>query len=460
MRYIIFGRLYGVRCCTARGIAALGGGARVRINGWRRCRVCRCDAQELSFEVGGFRGSSAFSWSRYGESLRCYACGTAYFDGFWHHIVATINYTSGDAAFYVNGTALWLSPGASGPTGSSMFKTPPRAGGEVMVGAGLDVMDGRRGTAQVNQLASAAIDDLRIHNRPLTPAEISAGAWRLPDDMGPDYARSLVLHWAFDDPHGAVEEDLSGSGNHGLRGGLDGHLGARITYGQSNQPVPVVGPGFVNGVTSPRSRRLDSTESGGQGASISRTTTMFASRAVPTQIVMLADIDRRPEEPLLLVVTAVPEAGTLRFSADPASRIVTAGEELGGTPVLYFHPPEAWGKGSYNIDDSVTLLYRVAQSGMYAIDILAAPQCFAPDRTFEVVQGRWHALELGTLCEDGHVVQTEITSLPQRGRLHRFKAGMQLWPLYYELQVQDVRCITTPIHVWPNVLERAAVYPP
>eukprot|EP00951_Prasinocladus_malaysianus_P047253 scaffold649585_cov33-Prasinocladus_malaysianus.AAC.2 len=102
-------------------------------------------------------------------------------------------------------------------------------------------------SANVNQLATHVIDDLRIHSRVLSPEEVTAGSWRLPADMSQEYRDGLSLHWSFEELNSIMEPDLSGRGMHGIRGGIDNRLGGQLVY-RFDQVLPITKPSPSQGV--------------------------------------------------------------------------------------------------------------------------------------------------------------------------------------------------------------------
>ena len=193
--------------------------------------------QELSFEIGGFKGGSFLAWRRKGTFMSC-RCTTVFTDGHWHHVVATLSYRTGTAKFYVNGTFISEKPGSET---DSLFRTVPPSGGDILVGMGLSSSTSGV-NVQVGTVSSIGLDDLRIHRRILSESEIHGSAWMLPPSAPHD---SLALHWAFDDPLASFERDLSGNGANGLRGGIHNVPAAEMFL--LEHPTPVSKPSFIAG---------------------------------------------------------------------------------------------------------------------------------------------------------------------------------------------------------------------
>lgn len=368
--------------------------------------------QELAIDVGIAAGFLGFQWNRGGKFAACIPCGFSidpmvYYTS-WSHLVATLDFTTGDAAYYVNGTLLRKVPGEKQ---EAIFRTVPRPGGHILVGMGLAPSSV---AWDVNQLSSAAMDDMRIHNRVLSADEVKAGAWKHPHQLPKSYTDSLVLHWGFDDPNGDTELDLSGRGRDGIRGAVDNVPGGRVSYKDSLTPVskprPVMGPvrepGPFNISTFVLLGEESQLHSRGTGAS------------GPIQLVSL------------------PETGQLLLSGSAAAAV---GQDVSGAELLY-RAPEQW-PGS----EEAPVEFRYQTGGvLYSARIYLARPCAAPNRAVAATSWENVTLLLGGICGDGRHVDTEILGPPTMGTIRAFVPGKQMWPLNFPLLVSlflSVTCV-------------------
>lgn len=353
--------------------------------------------------MGGYQGMTALGWRRGGSRAWCFACGTLWSDGNWHHLVSTIDYATGDVVFYVNGTMLQVLPSAM--TGGS-FRSVPPPGGEVVVGATLEGTG--NGLLAVSQLASMLLDDFRVHDRPLSAGEVALGAWKSPQGSG--LMANLVLHWTFNDPDGPLEVDLSGRGSHGQRGALGNRYGPLVSF-RAKTPGPVRPPRFSNGPVLPGLRDI------------------VAYAPPPGQTLPLAvlgaDVDGRQMEVLKQLPTG--QLTILEAAANDSLAI------------LQLETPPAWPSAAN--DSIMEATARIGGGPTHDIRILMPPPCSAPTRLQRAMVGTPIALKLGGVCSGGVRIVPEITEPPSFGRLFRFVPG-QTWPYFLEIQVRD-NCITS-----------------
>jgi hypothetical protein len=126
----------------------------------------------------------------------------------WHHLAVVIDYTAWEITPYLDGSSLGMKPT---PT-----QTEPNPMTNVTIGS----------YYYGDRFFSGTIDEVRIYNRTLTAAEVSAhynlgiGQYGRPEP-------GLVAGWHFDEGSGTIAHDYSGNGNDGTIYGaiyVDGHV--------------------------------------------------------------------------------------------------------------------------------------------------------------------------------------------------------------------------------------------
>jgi hypothetical protein len=127
--------------------------------------------------------------------------------GTWYHLAGVYDAGAKTVSFYVNGVLQQTVP----------YTTAFKANGATAVGRGL--WDGNK-----TDFASASIDDVRLYQAALTPAEILAiaqdGAGALPkagaapaSSVAAGITEKPTAYWTFDDANAAGVADASGNGN-------------------------------------------------------------------------------------------------------------------------------------------------------------------------------------------------------------------------------------------------------
>lgn len=351
--------------------------------------------QALDFVVGGYQGMTAMGWRRGGSRAYCYNCGTVWTDTYWHHLTTTVDYVSGNVAFYVNGTFLHMVPNAML---ENSFRSIPPPGGEVLVG--LSLIDEGAGPLRVSEVASMLLDELRVYDRPLTADEIANRVWKSPQEAG--NADNLVLHWAFNDPDGTLEVDLSGRGAHGQRGALDNNPGVSLCFNRL-PPAPIRPPMFSNGPLLTGARDI----------------VTFAPSL--GEIVPLVALDPASEPDAAIL--SQPGVGEL-FLEDTGN---------GNPALLQYRAPLAW--PSPLSSSALRASYSLGDGLPRPVHVLLPPPCSAPPRLQMAVVGKLAVLKLGGICSTGSPVLPEIIAPPTAGRLSTFLPGQQTWPYSLEILV-------------------------
>ena len=377
--------------------------------------------------MGGFSGTTAMSWLRGTEMVFCYQCGTAFQDGYWHHIVSSMDYATGETAYYVNGTLLAVQHGFMA---GDNFRTVPRRKGVLILGIGMDAAEGEDGRVIAQQLSSHSLDDIRVHNRVLSPEEVAAGAWRLPADMSDEYRKSLMLHWSFDDPHPATEMDLSGNQAHGRWGALDDVDGVSIAYRERQVQVTI--PATVQGL--PPDTVLSAMN-----------VSMFAPAG---QARMEIPLPRANNSATSVVVMSLNEtAGQLLWSDSVSGSLMTPlrGQSLEPRGQLYFQSAASL-PAHPETDPAAELWYQLGDQAC-SVRVFRPPECSPPSRSFSGIHAKHLLLSLGNRCGDGMAVQTQILTAPTRGKLFEFLPDMQIWPFFNALEVRppcNCLCVLAP----------------
>lgn len=327
--------------------------------------------QEVALGISIVGNVTTGQWTRGSEGGRRAILGSLFGSNSWHHVVTTLNATSGETTWFVNGTEASRIKEVV-----PLFRAPPLLGGELYLGWDIS-SDGGEGLGLIGTATlDALVDEFRLHNRVLTPAEVAAGLWAVPP---PEGLPGMVLRWAFDDPLGGAEADLSGAGHHGMRGAVPRFYA---------DVFPFQGEGFQQ-VTAP---------------------------------VMVKD-DRLPvattDCSLLVALVPAGASSTLEFQerVDVAGQPVLGSAQLleGGRAVLY-QAPAAWPQGtSFPVTFPVEL--STGSCDMRIYDTLRCAPTEA--RGVTVAHGDAAVIRLGTICADGLPPVVEITQLPPGGRLYQ-----------------------------------------
>jgi hypothetical protein len=127
-------------------------------------------------------------------------------DGNWHHFVMVADKSADIVRLYMDGVELSITTSSSGPWPVLNNTDPLQIGGE-----------------NGSKFFNGQIDETRIYNRALTPAEVqSLYKW----------APGPVAHWKFDEGTGTTARDSSGNENHGTivnSGWGQGRYGSGLT---------------------------------------------------------------------------------------------------------------------------------------------------------------------------------------------------------------------------------------
>ena len=260
-------------------------------------------------------------------------------------------------------------------------------------------------TAKANGLSSTMegwlslsmnVDEFRLYNRTLSPEEVEAGAWKLPSPDRP--VPGLILRWGFDNPDSKVEVDLSGNGNHGVRGGVPGLYPETYAFTQVGT-VQVQPPSPIT------SGALDLATGGGpcEGA---------AALARPGQHGVKLRL------PHNATVSSLPEVGSL--SLDPASGEQLVAGSVVASGAVFYSAPEDWSAAS-----PVQFTYTASSASGEPVECTAmihpGRPCQPADQIDESFpEGSWitRALRLAHFrCNDGRPVMAQVTSLPAIGSL-------------------------------------------
>jgi len=150
-------------------------------------------------------------------------------DGNWHHVVATID-SSKNMKIYVDG----IQDGSGTHTMTAGITTDTKRIGDESINGNIDEMDGQ-------------IDEVRIYNRALTAAEVSALYQATAIKHARTDNRGLVGYWPMNEGRGAEAGDFSGQANHGTLTNMDpstdwvnGKRGGALDFNESGTNDEVV----------------------------------------------------------------------------------------------------------------------------------------------------------------------------------------------------------------------------
>jgi hypothetical protein len=314
-------------------------------------------------------------WVRGSEAGGRSILGDLFGSNSWHHIVSSLNFSSGETIWYVNGTesdrVAEVSP---------VFRRPPETGGEFYLGWHLHSDGGAGLGLRVAAQLDGVIDEFRIHNRVLTTEEVTAGVWRVPSDELTD---GLVLRWAFDDPTGDVEFDLSGNGNHGNRGVVPRFYSDVFLFGDE---------GF-RGLTRPVMVKDD----------------------------MLPIANLGCSSAVALVPANASVGLTFQVEVTLNSQPALGSAHLKGRHAVIYDAPEQWPlEDEPSFIPPITFPLVSVEGEACSARVYPTARC-APSagRGVEVAQGGSAIIRLGTICSDGRPPVVEITQLPAGGSLYQ-----------------------------------------
>lgn len=378
-------------------------------------------AQELSLSIGtGFNGQTVLGWRRNGRAAQAPGFNSVYVpNGSWHHIVATMDYATGNCSFYVNGTHI---ASVDGETLGDAYQIIPPTGGQLILGFILEATFTI--PAAINYVSAMLLDDLRVHDRVLTAEEVRAGAWRLPSEMPSSYTDSLALHWAFEEPGSAAEEDLSGQGAHGERGAIERIPGAII--GSRAGEVAVVPP-----IISSSGIYLTAHEN--------RAVLVAPGKTIDLPIPM--NLNDSAEATTTAKLLRLPSSGSLSWLLPDGSSAAASINDTGSPSKLRYTAPS----GNWSLSDahriSDTIQWEIGGK-VFTITMHPREKCAAPvHQLFRQAVGVPTLIELGGLCWDGRRVMPVIQGPPSRGRLFEFLPNRQFWPTYLPLTVRSRRFV-------------------
>jgi hypothetical protein len=250
------------------------------------------------------------------------------------------------------------------------------------------------------------VDELRIYNRSLHTEEIQTILWK--PSLPASVAASLVLHWGFDDPMGRLERDLSGNGNHGLRGSItayhDEYFPVLFDDGKSSF-FEISSPQFIQS-TAPR-------------LNVSKSC-IFARPAVPVRW----SLDRNASLKAVLVDRA-PIVGELHLDNNNDLHALEAGDDSMTSFGLSYYPPAAWPVG---LSFPFNFTLQLQGAGLHTVSVYPAPLC-AP-ATYEIREkialGEFRLLSLGGVCADGQRPGVEVLRPPTLGKLYQVAEGIAI----------------------------------
>jgi hypothetical protein len=331
--------------------------------------------------------------------------------GAWHHIVATIDFTTGYYAMYLNGTQLYadtipLLPAASAVM-TPLSAEPLLPGGVLQLGGDIlprqERLYGQQGEFMAGSTSSFALDVFRIYNRSLSAEEIADGVWRF--DPSPSTTDALLLDWRFDVPQATVEEDLSGNGNNG-RWGMSANLDFPDLYWHATP----------KGVVRSRVQPPDSVLSPAP---------VLGARVVTAQVIPGGEVDLilAQPSPSGCTLLSLPVAGLLILAIDGKDNDVPSvalaeGAAVEGCRLRYLAPENESGPTNRSEHYSVDFDFRVESSGLVGnARVQATSQCVPPEwpdiELQEVASPFERRVLLGGVCTDGELVSVEIVTLPQ-----------------------------------------------
>lgn len=153
--------------------------------------------------------------------------------GSWHHIVATYDgsSTAGGINIYINGSLATMVSTVDNLSGTILNDDP--------VLLGVDVADS--GCCEFN----GSIDDARIYNRVLSPAEVTA-LYNLSDYKTNVVPSGLIGHWRLDETTGTTVADSSGNNYDGVADAAvtttDGKVASGFTFGTTEDEITISEP--------------------------------------------------------------------------------------------------------------------------------------------------------------------------------------------------------------------------
>ena len=229
---------------------------------------------------------------------------------------------------------------------------------------------------------------------------------------------SLVLHWGFNQPEGQLETDLSGNGNHGVRGAVPGYHGEYfpISYaGGKSAPASISPPSFIMS-SAPRRGSSDHC--------------VLARPSLPIKI-PLNLTGLAPDDALIL--DEAPQQGELRLDDGSSGTIPLEGGDRVSSIGLSYHPPDAWTPG-LPFPMNFTLSFQNGTRHSVVSVYPAAPcepmNLGIPDK---IVEGQYRLLRLGEMCADGHFPVVEVLRPPAFGKLYQLASDIPLrWNVRYQ----------------------------
>lgn len=195
----------------------------VSMYGW----VLRCGGNgQLSFNLGGLSGASPVGWKEIVSDTGTLVLNT------WQHVAATFDGTM--LQLYINGAMAGNLP--------FVGTINPSTGYKVRIGALADTVWG------MSRYFNGYIDEVRVWNRSLMPAEIISG---MDDHIDPALQTGLVGYWRFNESSGSLADDLGTGNNHGTLVG--GTWTTQVPFNNNSLPNPTitwVSPNLVSSYTS------------------------------------------------------------------------------------------------------------------------------------------------------------------------------------------------------------------
>ena len=328
-------------------------------------------------------------------------------NGDWHHIVMVFDPATRSRYFYANGTLF-------AKTGNAPY-LPAMPEGQFHLGVGLELCD-TGGCAVEEWNVAGSIDELRIYNRTLSAEEIQTIVWT--PQLSASIAASMVLHWGFDDPVGNLEMDLSGHGNHGLRGSV---LGYQDKY------FPVLyedGTSSFSEISSPKyiqstAPRINSSES-----------FILARPAVPVEISI--DHDASRDDAILPMIYQAPPYGELHLDNSSTSsgsqRLIEQGRGNNNATtavLLSYYPPAEW-PGGLAFPFNFTL--RLQDTVLHTVSVYSAPPCVPLTYKIpgKIALNGYKLLSLGGVCADGQRPSVEVVRPLVLGKLYQVADGLSV----------------------------------